>query len=379
MIRLNRSPRLNNLNNSLRLSDSLKWLLVIALSAAPVGAQRRAELSAETIEKIEAAVSAEMARDHVPGVSVAVAVGERIVYANGFGLSDLENSVPAKVSTVYRLASISKPITATAVMQLAERGTLDLDAPIQKYCPAFPEKRWGITIRQLLGHLGGVRHYRNPEEIRSTRHYTDVVTPLEMFNEDPLLHEPGTAYSYTTYGYNLLGCAVEGVTGESYVEFVRQNIFVPAGMDRIRPDDAHAIIPNRAQGYRLRENGDLRNSDLADTSNKIPGGGFASTVIDLVKFAIAVQNGTLVTESTRKQMWTPQKTSDGNETSYGLGWMISEQDGRKEVSHGGGQQRVSTLIFLVPANRVAVALMMNLEGVSGRVPLARKIADLVTE
>ena len=213
--------------------------------------------------------------------------------------------------------------------------------------------------------------------MRSTRHYTDVVTPLAMFKDDPLLHEPGTAYSYTTFGYNLIGCAVEGASGKPYVEFVRENIFGPAGMDRIRPDDAHAIIPNRAQGYLLRENGDLRNSDLADTSNKIPGGGFASTATDLVKFAIALRNGTLVAESTRIQMWTPQKTSDGNEISYGLGWRISERNGRKEISHGGGQPRVSTLIFLVPAKRVAVALMMNLEGVSGRVPLAREIADLV--
>ena len=376
MIRLNRMDRSIR---STRLNDSLKWLLVFALAAAPLGAQTRAELPAETIEKIEAAVSAQMARDHVPGASVAVAVGERVVYANGFGLSDLENSVPAKASTVYRLASISKPITATAVVQPVERGKLDLDAPIQKYCPAFPEKRWGITLRQLLGHLGGVRHYGNPGEMRSTRHYTDVVTPLAMFKDDPLLHEPGTAYSYTTFGYNLIGCAVEGASGKSYVEFVRENIFGPAGMDRIRPDDAHAIIPNRAQGYLLRENGDLRNSDLADTSNKIPGGGFASTATDLVKFAIAVRNGTLVAESTRIQMWTPQKTSDGNEISYGLGWAISEQNGRKEISHGGGQQRVSTLIFLVPAKRVAVGLMMNLEGVGGRLPLARRIADLVAE
>ena len=98
-----------------------------------------------------------------------------------------------------------------------------------------------------------------------------------------------------------------------------------------------------------------------------------------MKFAIAVRNGTLVAESTRIQMWTPQKTSDGNEISYGLGWAISERNGRKEISHGGGQQRVSTLIFLVPAKRVAVALMMNLEGVGGRLPLARRIADLVAE
>ena len=209
MIRLIRMERSNRLN------DSLKWLLVFALAAAPLEAQTRAELPAETIEKIEAAVSAQMARDHVPGASVAVAVGERVVYANGFGLSDLENSVPAKASTVYRLASISKPITATAVMQLVERGKLDLDAPIQKDCPAFPEKRWGITLRQLLGHLGGVRHYGSPGEMRSTRHYTDVVTPLAMFKDDPLLHEPGTAYSYTTFGYNLIGCAVEGASGKS--------------------------------------------------------------------------------------------------------------------------------------------------------------------
>ena len=139
-------------------------LVLFILFALPAAAQTRAELPPETIARIEAIISAEMSRYGIPGLSVAIVVDNQLVYANGFGMADLENSVRARADTVYRTASIAKPMTATAVMQLAEQGQLDLDAPIQQYCPAFPEKRWPVTARQLLGHLGGIRHYRSGEE-----------------------------------------------------------------------------------------------------------------------------------------------------------------------------------------------------------------------
>jgi serine beta-lactamase-like protein LACTB, mitochondrial len=350
-------------------------LILMLLASTPSAAQTTAQLPADKVEKIEKAISAEMSRQNIPGLSVAIVTDRKLRWSNGYGLADLENNVPAKSATVYRLGSISKSITAIAVMQLAERGKLDLDAPIQKYCPAFPQKQWPITARQLLGHLAGVRHYKSEAEFLSTRHYNSVVEGMDMFKEDPLLHEPGTKYSYTTHGYSILGCAVEGASGMKFADYVIANIFKPAGMDTMRVDDVFEIIPNRAQGYYKNQSGQLRNSTLADTSYKIPGGGFCSTVMDLARFAIAVQTAALVKQETLGQMWTRQKTLDGKETSYGLGWGLSERGGLREVQHGGAQQRVTTNLYMIPEKGLAVVLMVNIEGASLNA-LSRQIADI---
>src|SRR4030095_6501447 len=171
--------------------------------------------------KIEALIEKEMSAKGIPGLSVAVGVEGQVRYAKGFGMADLENGVPATATTVYRTASIAKPLTATAVLQLVEKGKLALDAPIQAACAAFPEKAWAVTARQLLSHLGGVRHYR-PGEPENTRHYESITDTLAVFKDDPLLHEPGTKYSYSTYAFSVLGCAIEGASGAPYGEWMRQ-------------------------------------------------------------------------------------------------------------------------------------------------------------
>lgn len=350
---------------------------VLVLIAVVAHSPRAQQLPGATRQAIERIIRVEMERQKIPGLSVAVVTDHRLRWAKGFGMADVENSVPATEATVYRLGSISKTITAVAAAQLAERGRLDLDAPIQKYCPAFPEKPWPITTRHLLGHLSGIRHYRNEEEVTSTRHYTNLRETLDIFKNDPLLFEPGTRFSYTTYGYNVIGCVIEGASGMSFMDYVRENIFKPAGMDRARDDNAFDIIPHRAQGYRRTSTGQLRNSPLADTSNKIPGGGLCSTVIDLARFAIAVQTGRLVRQQTLQEMWTRQRTRDGQQTSYGLGWSLSEHNGRKEVFHTGGQPRVSTVLYMQPERGLAVVVMSNLER-AALLPLARQIADLLS-
>jgi serine beta-lactamase-like protein LACTB len=355
-----------------------RWVFLLCmLTSTPLAAQTAGGLPAATIEKVQAAISSEMARQGIPGLSVAIVTDHRLRWSNGYGLADLENFVPATPATVYRLGSISKTITAVATMQLVEKGKLDLDAPVQKYVPSFPAKPWPITTRQLLGHLSGIRHYQR-DEIDSTRHYARLLDGLAIFRNDPLLDEPGAKFHYTTYGYTLLGCVLESAAGMSYGEYVRDNIFQPAGMDTIRVDDVFAIIPHRAQGYQKMRSGELRNSGLADTSYKVPGGGLCSTVEDLAKFAIAVQRGRLVKPETLAQMFTAQKTRGGQSTGYGLGWGIGERAGRKEVMHGGGQQRISTFLYMLPEERCAVVLMTNLED-AGLADLARKIADLALQ
>ena len=363
-----------------RISRTASLIVGLALLVVSAQGQQPTPLPADKLEKIEKAISAQMSRLGIPGLSVAVVVDHKLRGSNGYGLADVENYVPSKAMTAYRLGSISKPITAAAVMQLAERGKLDLDAPIQKYCPAFPAKQWPVTPRLLLGHLSGVRHYNSEAEVASTRHYNSVVEGLEMFKNDPLLFEPGTKYSYTTHGYAVLGCAVEGASGVSFPDYVRENVFKPAAMDRIRVDNVSDIIPNRAQGYQKTQSGELRNSGLADTSYKIPGGGFISTVEDLAKFAIAMQTAVLVKKETLDKMWTSQKTRDAKATGYGLGWGVSERNGMREVHHGGAQQRVSTFLYTIPEKGLAVVVMTNLENIGGGLAsLSRQIADILLQ
>lgn len=350
-------------------------LFILVFACVPVAAQT---LPTDKLEKIEKAITATMSQQNIPGLSVAVVTDQKLRWSTGYGLADLENYVPAKAATVYRLGSISKTITAIAVMQLVEQGKLNLDRPIQTYCAAFPQKQWPVTARQLLGHLAGVRHYKSDAEYDSTRHFNSIVEGMAMFKDDPLMFEPGTRYVYTTHGYGVLGCAVEGASGMKFSDYVRARIFVPAVMNRMRIDDVAEIIPNRAQGYIKSPDGSLRNSALADTSYKIPGGGFCSTVEDLARFAIAVQTGALVKRETLAEMWTTQKTRDGKETGYGLGWRVGERNGLKEVEHGGAQQRVSTYLYMIPEKGIAVAVMANMENVGGSLnKLSQQIADIL--
>jgi CubicO group peptidase (beta-lactamase class C family) len=360
------------------------WIGLLVVGAAVVllpqkrAGARQTRLSASTVRTLEALIQGEIKRHNIPGLSAAVVYDDRLAWSNGYGYADLENQVPATPATVYRLASLSKPITAAAALRLAEQNKLDLDAPVQKYVPSFPAKRWPVTVRQLLAHQGGVRHYKQRSEFENKRHYASLTAALEQFKEDPLIHQPGSRYWYSTYGYTLLGAVIEGASGQTYAEYVHNNVFVPAKMTSACVDDVNALIPNRAQGYRRAGlTGGLLNSPFADTSNKIPGGGLCGSVEDLARFVAALMNdGRLLTSQKRNGMWTAQKTKNGRATEYGLGWRIAKRDGLREVFHGGAQQRVRAFLYVLPEKRLAVALMCNLEGASLSA-LAPKIADVV--
>ncbi len=319
-------------------------------------------------------ITAEMARQKIPGLSIAVAYRGSVRWSSGFGLADIESHVPARAETIYRWASISKPITATAALRLVERGKLDLDAPIQKYVPRFPEKPWPITSRQLLGHLGGVRHYQGDER-ESVRHYDKVIDALAIFEDDPLVSEPGTKHVYSTYGYNLLGAVVEGASGKPYVEQIGTEIFGPAKMFSTRVDDLETLIPFRARGYIKGRDGVIVNVRPIDPTNKIPGAGFCGTVEDLARFALAIETGVLLNRSSREAMFTKQKTRDGREVEYGLGWSLSRYSGRDEVWHSGRMHGVTALLYMLPDRAFAIAIVANLENVE-LIDLARRIAGV---
>lgn len=331
------------------------------------------------VAEIEKLINAEMTARNIPGLSIAIARDRQLRWTSAYGQSDIENGIPAKPATMYRLASVSKMFTAVAAMQLAEAGALDLDAPVQRYVPSFPQKQWPVTARQLLSHTGGIRHY-NDGEPEHTTHYDDVVTALEIFANDPLKFEPGTQYLYSSYGYNLLGAVVQGAAGKPFVDVLREKIWVPAGMEKTRDDSIFAVIPNRAQGYSLDDDGQLVNSELVDTSYKIPSGGLTSTAEELAKFGVALQSDKLVKPETREQMWTVVNLRDGtpNEDAYGYGCWMMDHNGRREVIHTGGQARVSTVLYQVPAEGLSIAILCNQE--YGKMfKLAQSIGDLLAQ
>jgi len=330
------------------------------------------------VQAVEAAIAAAMSAQKIPGLSVSIVTGGELRFSGGYGQADVENEVPATAETVYRLASVSKPITAVAVMQLVEQGKLDLDAPVQKYVPSFPQKPWPVTTRLLLGHLAGIRQYADGE-FESTRHYATLADALDVFKDDPLAQEPGTRYLYSTYGYTLVGAVVEAASGATFGDYLRRNVFEPAGMAGARVDDVFEIIPHRAQGYQTGPAGGLLNSGLTDTSYKIPGGGLCATAPDLARFAIALWKGTLVRPETRRQMFTTQRTRDGKATGYGLGWAVGVGPrGRREVFHRGAQQRVTSLLYMQPERGLGIVLFANLEGIESPLfALARQIVHIL--
>jgi CubicO group peptidase (beta-lactamase class C family) len=267
-------------------------------------------------------------------------------------------------------------LTAVAIFQLVEADELDLEVPIQTYVPGFPEKQAPINCELLLKHQSGIRHYK-PGEVASAIAYANTRDSFAVFEDDPLLFAPGQKYSYTTYGYNVLGAAIEGASGQNYVDYVHDHIFLPAGMKTIRADSPAAIIPHRAAGYRRR--GSVLVNDLAvDVSNKIPAGGWCATPSDLARFAMSLMRGQLVSRETLETMWTPQKTAAGKQTDSGYGCFVRFVDGDRRISHSGGQPKVSTYLTMSPARKSAVAVMCNLRG-ARLAPLADALMKIVAK
>ena len=348
-------------------------VLFLVAFASPL----QAALPPEVNQRIDALVQQAMTKQHIPGLSIAVATGNELQLERGYGLADVENNVAVSPETKFRTASIAKSLTAVAAMKLVEEGKLDLDAEIQTYLPGFPKKQWPITSRQLLGHLAGVRHYKSADESSMTIHFPTVQAGLAVFADDPLLHEPGTAYLYSSFGFNLLGAVMEKASGEKFDALLMRTVCKPAGMAETCIDSVFEIIPHRTNGYmwigtsdkdeaerKLFHANALYNARLHDTSSKIPGGGLLSTSGDLVRLGLALNRTDLLKRESVEALWTEGRTKSGKPTQYGLGWRIEELGGEKLVGHSGGQSGTSTYLLATPSRKSAVAVMCNLQGAS---------------
>ncbi|UCC41474.1 MAG: serine hydrolase [Candidatus Aminicenantes bacterium] len=350
------------LASKLRVSTLKTFFLIIVLSICVIPSLsfvQKGDKYAEEIKMIEDYVEKELERLKIPSISIAF-YKDDFFWKRSFGYADMEHKIPARPDTLYRLASISKPITAVGILRLMEEGKLSLDDEVQKYVPYFPRKRWPITIRHLLGHLSGISHYRNyDEEGHFKTHYTTEES-IGVFKDWKLKAKPGTKFIYTTYGFNLLGGVIEGASGKPYAEYMRQNVWKPLGMNNTTMDIANDIITNRASGYR-RINGEVKNCEFVDISSRFAGGGIRSTVVDLVNLSKGLDEGKVLSKETQKMMYTSMVTKNGRATEYGMGWGVDFIQGFWNVAHGGGQQGTSTHLLRFPGEKFAVAVTCNEE------------------
>ncbi|HTU36088.1 MAG TPA: serine hydrolase domain-containing protein [Candidatus Acidoferrum sp.] len=296
----------------------------------------------------------------IPGVAVAVAVDGHLVYAEGFGYADLEERVPVWPTTKFRIGSISKSLTATALVQLVEQGKIDLDAPVQKYVPSFPDKGAKITPRLLAGHLAGIRHYKG-DEFQIAQHYNSVLDGLKIFENDPLVAPPGTGFHYSSYGYDLLSAVIESASGENFLVYMQRHVFTPLGLVDTTADQNRSIIEQRSRFYEREDDGSTDNSPYVDNSYKWAGGGFLSTPEDLVRFGSALLHPGFLAESSLRLLFTSQKTISGQETDYGMGWFIQKSEtGQRIYQHSGGSVGGTSQLIIYPDTGVVVALTTNL-------------------
>lgn len=320
------------------------------------------ERYAPPIDFAHTLVSAMMAESGTPGVSVAVGIDGQVVWSEGFGYADVENRTPVWAETKFRVGSVSKSLTAAALGLLHERGLLDLDAPVQNYVPSFPQKRWPVTTRQAAGHIAGIRHYNGPEFL-SSRRYSTVLEGLEIFQNDTLLFKPGTRYSYSSYGWNLISAVVEGASGEGFLNFLREEVFEPLGMTHTVADHTDSIIPHRTRFYERTPDGRIVNASYVDNSYKWAGGGFLSAPEDLLAFAFAHLGDGFLKPETIDMLWTSQHTAGGEATGYGIGWFVAREDGLGAlVWHGGGSVGGTTFLLIYPEQSAALAIVGNMTG-----------------
>jgi CubicO group peptidase (beta-lactamase class C family) len=319
-------------------------------------------------------VKAEMARQHIPGLSLLVVKDGKIVRAEGFGLANVELQVPVKPDTVFQSGSVGKQFTATAVMMLVEEGKAGLDDPLTKYFADAPLSWKDVTVRELLSHTAGFGDYPKDFDFHKDRTEDEE---LKMVEGIPLAYPPGTKWDYSNLGYLTLGVLIHRVTGEFYGDFLQQRIFKPLGMQSTRIISEADIVQNRAAGYRLVK-GELKNQEwVAPTINTTADGSLYFSILDLAKWDAALYTEKLLKRSSLDLMWTPVKLKNGqpNKGGYGFGWFIETRNRHRCIHHDGAWQGFETAIDRYVDDRVTVVALANLAD-SKPGEIARHVAEM---
>jgi D-alanyl-D-alanine carboxypeptidase len=317
--------------------------------------------AAARADKVDDTVKAQMQKQHIPGLSLAVIREGKVIKAKGYGLANVELRVPATRDTVFQLGSITKQFTATAIMMLVDEGKVRLDERIPTYVSGLPAAWASATVRHLLTHTSGIKGYTEvPNFHKITVSDASPEEVVKTVADYPLQFQPGEKWAYSNTGYYLLGRIIEKASGKSYADFLQERIFRPLQMTATRVNDLQDIIDNRACGYSWQR-GTLRNGDTISMTWPYAAGALVSTVVDLAKWDAALSTDKLLKKAPLEQMWTPAKLSDGKPATYGFGWFIETIAGHRMIGHGGGIPGFATDMSRFADDRLTVVVLTNQE------------------
>ena len=268
-----------------------------------------------------------------------------------------------------RIASIAKPMTAIAILQLFEAGQLNIDSPIQEYLPDFPIKPEGtITVRHLLNHSSGIAAYQNEAEIENQIAYDSIKDAIDIFKDRALIAVPGTAFNYTTYGYVVLGRIIETVSGQSYEIYIKQNIWDVAGMTNTGIERRDKSYENKSELYHRNDRGKIETATPNNLSDRIPGGGFYSTLDDMMKFGNAILDNVFISKESLEIMFEIPNI-ENSALPYGLGWYFYDDipNYGSVYGHPGAQTGASTMFMMLPEQDFFVIVLSNTSRASNEV------------
>lgn len=295
-----------------------------------------------------------------PGIAVAVAQDGNCLHCKGYGFANLEWSNPVTTDTVFRLASLTKPFTATAVLLLEQEGRLRLSDPIARYVPDAPEDWHAITIEHLLTHTSGLKDYKNLDGFIRIWSRADL-SPRELmtlFADLPLDFEPGARFSYTSSNYVLLGLLIEIISGVSYSEFIYRHIFTPLGMNNSHYMLQGIIIPRRAAGY-VRVHQGYQIAPFRSVTTAYASGGLGSTAEDMLIWDRALRTHHLLSKETQERVFTPPILANGQTSIYGLGWYVENLQGHRVAYHPGDVEGFSAFMAQFLDIPVTIVLLAN--------------------
>lgn len=325
----------------------LAALLATACASAPSRDYARA------IEASTATMRALVEKDRIPGAAIAVTVGDRTVWHDTFGVTDLASAVGVRAETRFRVGSVTKMLTAAALLRLVDQQRLRLDDPVRTTLPDFPHGE--ITLRQLAGHLGGIRHYSGSEFLNH-EHFLNARSSLKRFANDPLLSQPGEKYTYSTYGYNILGAVIEQVTGKDFDDAMRELVTGPLKMTETtfaRDAVTTTLYDNSKEGPVV--------APAVDLTDRLPAGAAVTTARDLARFLAAMSGDRFLSAASRAAIATPQQTLEGKPITVGIGWRVATDGrGRTFLHHGGAVTGGRAMVLFYPRERVGVVILTNL-------------------
>lgn len=362
-------------------TGSLQALVALAvlsvLAPDPTAGQGRDR--AALTEALDSAALEHVKAETVAGVSVAVVHAGDTLLLKGYGLADLEWGVetPFDASASYEIGSVTKQFTAAAILMLAERGQVNLDADIRDYLPEFDSQGHAVSVRRLLDHTSGMKGYTEMPvfgELASMKLPRD--TMISLVEAEPFEFEPGTALIYNNSAYFFLGLIIEEVSGRTYEDFVKEELFEPLGMEGSYYCSETAIRPNRAHGYDANPEGLIRKRYL-DHTWPYAAGSLCSTAGDLVRWNQALHHGGVLAPESYESMITPAPLNDGTPVRYAKGLAVVGEGRHRVIAHGGGINGYLSDARYYPEEDLVVVVLQNSTGPLGPAALSQALAELV--